>query len=74
MRHEHPSPPPSLAVTDDRDLRFAARELEAARGALAAAHAIAYRFDRDEAIQVAIAKLALASRAIDEVVERRQAP
>jgi predicted GNAT family N-acyltransferase len=60
-----------LSEIDDVDLRFAARELAAARAALLVAHAIVERRERTEAIKTSIGRLALASRAIDQVVGRR---
>lgn len=64
-------PAPSPAAADAVDLRFAARELEEARAALAAAHELVEPRARREAVKAAIGKLALASRAIDEVISRR---
>lgn len=61
----------SLAGLDDVDLRFAARELADAHKMLMDAYALADRCERAEAIKAAIAKLGLASRQIDEVVDRR---
>ncbi|MEO9187542.1 MAG: hypothetical protein ABI467_28865 [Kofleriaceae bacterium] len=61
----------TFAGADDVDLRLASRELDAARAMLREAHAIESRWDRCEAIKAAVSKLALASRAIDVVVDRR---
>lgn len=63
----------TLGVIDDHDLRLALDELLAGREALRVAYEISVwrREQRREAIAAAVAKLALASRAIDEVVERR---
>ena len=64
--------PPSRADLDGQDLRIAARELEAARAALLQAHAmLGAGIGKREAVRVAVSKLALASRMIDEVVMRR---
>jgi hypothetical protein len=60
----------SVAARDDVDLRIALSELAAGREMLADAHAMLDRRDRFEATKVAIARLALAARAIDEVVDR----
>lgn len=65
------SPMTFFAAVDESDLKLAARELEGARETLIAAHAIADRRDRGEAIKTAVGKLALSSRAIMIVVARR---
>lgn len=69
MTSDRPAPW-SPAGRDDGELGLAVRELVAAREMLMAAHAISDRRDRSEALKVAIARLALASRAIDDVVDR----
>lgn len=63
--------PYSHAGADDAALKFAARELGEAHEMLIAAHAMGDRRERAEAIKAAVGRLALASRQIDEVVERR---
>lgn len=63
-----------LAGILNRDLRLAADELGAGREMLRAAHEIAATSERRTAIAAACAKLALASRQIDDVVERCEAP
>jgi hypothetical protein len=62
---------PSPAQHDATELRLAARELEAATEMLAAAHQVVDTHARREAIATAVAKLELASRTIDMVVDRR---
>lgn len=65
---------PAAAVVDDTDLALAVKEIVAARAMLAEAHRIdegRKSRTRREAVATAVAKLALASRAIDEVVLRR---
>jgi hypothetical protein len=59
------------AGLDDSELRIAVAELAAGRELLRAAHEIAEPRERLEALRVAVGRLALASRAIDEVVDRR---
>lgn len=58
---------------DDTDLRLAIDELSAGRAMLAEAYALDKR-ERTEARKVAIAKIKLASRMIDEVVDRHDEP
>jgi hypothetical protein len=58
------------AGRDDSELGLAARELTAAREMLKAAHTVPDQRERREALKVAVARLALASRAIDDVVDR----
>lgn len=64
---------PPAALNDDQDLAAALDELAAGREALAAAHQVPrqHRRDRREAFAGALAKLALASRFLDEVLLRR---
>lgn len=69
---DRPSPH-TFAGADAADLKLAARELEAGQKLLAAAYAITERRERAAAIAVAIGRLALASRFVDEVVCRRTA-
>lgn len=61
----------SPAVLDSRDLDLAMRDLVDGREALAAAHQITDHRERREALKVAVGKLALAARWIDDVVDRR---
>ena len=66
--------PPSIAHADDIDLKLAARELADGRRALESAHALVDPGARRHAIKAALSKLALATRAIDEVIDRRSDP
>jgi hypothetical protein len=60
------------AILDDVDLRHAMAELARGREELRLAHEIDDRTARMASIRVALDKLALASRMIDDVVSRRE--
>lgn len=58
------------ASRDDADLRLAAGELATGRALLAMAHQIVDRRARRDAFVAAVAKLQLAARALEDVIDR----